>query len=233
VRYSLQAPHLYESSNSLGTLNILEAARRLNVTQVVLASSSSVYGGNTKVPFAECDSVDNPVSLYAATKRHNELQAHAYHHLYGLNVICLRLFTVYGPWGRPDMALFKFVKKIMAATPIDVYNQGNMARDFTFISDIVAGIVAALRANHLQYEIINLGNSRPVKLLDFVTTIESVLGVTARKNYLPLQPGDVPQTYADISKARQLLNYEPQVDIETGVKKFIDWYRGCEVKLCQ
>ena len=224
VRYSLANPFIYERVNVLGTLNLLELAREHKVQDFIYASSSSVYGGNTKVPFAETDSVDRPISLYAATKRADELMAHTYHHLFNINCVGLRFFTVYGPWGRPDMALFKFTKAILAGTPIDVYNHGNMERDFTYIDDIVAGTVAALDSG-LQCEIFNLGNNNPVKLKYFISVIEKALGKTAQKNLLPLQPGDVPRTCADISKAKQMLNWEPKVKIEEGIEKFIEWYR--------
>lgn len=224
VRYSLENPDAYIMSNIVGTNNIFELAKDYGIKEVVYASSSSVYGGNTKIPFAESDAVDNPISLYAATKKANELQAHVYHHLYGINCVGLRFFTVYGPWGRPDMALFKFTKAILAGRPIDVYNNGQHRRDFTYIDDIVAGIVAAL--NHCQgYEVYNLGNNRPVDLEYFIGQIEEQLGQKAIKNYLPLQIGDVPETYADIDKAKNKLSYEPKVGIEEGIKNFIAWYR--------
>ncbi len=224
VRYSLENPDAYIMSNIVGTNNIFELAKDYGIKEVVYASSSSVYGGNTKIPFAESDAVDNPISLYAATKKANELQAHVYHHLYGVNCVGLRFFTVYGPWGRLDMALFKFTKAILAGRPIDVYNNGQHRRDFTYIDDIVAGIVAAL--NHCQgYEVYNLGNNRPVDLEYFIGQIEEQLGQKAIKNYLPLQIGDVPETYADIDKAKNKLGYEPKVGIEEGIKNFIAWYR--------
>lgn len=224
VRYSLENPDAYIMSNIVGTNNIFELAKDYGIKEVAYASSSSVYGGNTKIPFAESDAVDNPISLYAATKKANELQAHVYHHLYGINCVGLRFFTVYGPWGRPDMALFKFTKAILAGRPIDVYNNGQHRRDFTYIDDIVAGIVAAL--NHCQgYEVYNLGNNRPVDLEYFIGQIEEQLGQKAIKNYLPLQIGDVPETYADIDKAKNKLSYEPKVGIEEGIKNFIAWYR--------
>lgn len=223
VRNSIDHPEAYERANNQGTLNIFECARHHKVPKVVFASSSSVYGGNTKVPFSETDPVETPISLYAATKRSNELVAHVYHHLFGLNMVGLRFFTVYGPWGRPDMALFKFTKAIVAGEPIDVYNHGKMERDFTYIDDITAGVVAAIDAD-LGYEIINLGNNDPVTLESFIAAIEQALGKQAERKLLPLQPGDVPRTFADIEKARRLLGYTPRTDITTGIKNFVQWY---------
>ncbi len=223
VRHSIENPWAYEHANDRGTLAIFEMARQHGVKKVVFASSSSVYGGNTKVPFSEDDAVDHPISLYAATKRSNELVAHVYHHLFGIAMVGLRFFTVYGPWGRPDMALFKFTKRILAGEPIDVYNHGKMERDFTFISDIVSGVLAALDAE-LDYEIINLGNNDPVTLEHFISCIEDALGTTAQRTLLPIQPGDVPRTYADITKAQRLLAYTPKVRIEEGIKAFVQWY---------
>jgi UDP-glucuronate 4-epimerase len=225
VRYSIENPFSYEASNNLGTLNILEACRHTGVSSLVYASSSSVYGGNTKTPFSVDDPVEKPISLYAATKRANELAAYTYHHLFGLRATGLRFFTVYGPWGRPDMALFKFTKAILAGEPIDVYNHGKMKRDFTFVSDIVSGIVASLDKNH-PYEIFNLGNSSTVELSYFIECIENELGKKARKNLLPMQPGDVPETSADIDKSRRLLGFDPQVKIEEGIREFLKWYRA-------
>jgi len=225
VRYSLEHPEVYIQSNIIGTHNLLELAKEYKVRDFIFASSSSVYGGNKKIPFAETDSVDSPVSLYAATKKANELQAYVYHHLYGLNCFGLRFFTVYGPWGRPDMALFKFTKSILADEPIEVYNQGQHRRDFTYIDDIVAGILAAIDRCS-GYEIFNLGNNQPVELEYFIKVIEDTLGKKAKKQYLPLQPGDVVETYADIDKAKNLLGYQPQTKIEDGIKKFIDWYNN-------
>lgn len=224
VGYSLKNPLAYESANNLGTLTLLEACRKSKVTSFIYASSSSVYGGNTKIPFAESDPVDKPISIYAATKRYNELIAHTYHHLYGIHCTGLRLFTVYGPWGRPDMALFKFTKAILEGKPIDVYNKGKMKRDFTFISDIVTGVIAALDKNH-AHEVFNLGNSKPVELEHFVTLIEKETGKKAVKNYLPLQPGDVLETYADLTKASAGLDYSPRIEIEEGIKRFVAWYK--------
>ncbi|MBL0058507.1 MAG: NAD-dependent epimerase/dehydratase family protein [Elusimicrobia bacterium] len=225
VRYSLTHPFAYETANNLGTLNLLELARERGIRSFVFASSSSVYGANKKIPFSVEDPVDSPVSLYAATKRANELTAHVYHHLYGLHCTGLRFFTVYGPWGRPDMALFSFTKAILEGRPIDVFNHGRMKRDFTYITDIVDGVLHALDRDY-PYEIFNLGNSRPVALTRFIGAIESALGKKAKKRLLPLQPGDVPATWADIRKSTRLLNFHPATDIETGVRRFVDWYRG-------
>lgn len=224
VRYSLENPDAYERANNQGTLNIFELARAHNVPKIVFASSSSVYGGNTKVPFSEADPINTPISLYAATKRSNELVAHVYHHLFGIKMLGLRFFTVYGPWGRPDMALFKFTKNILAGKPIDVYNHGKMQRDFTYIADIVAGVLAAIDAD-LDYEIINLGNNNPVTLEDFIAHLESVLGRRAKRNLLPMQPGDVPTTFADIAKAEKLLGYKPRTSIAEGIAHFVAWYK--------
>jgi len=225
VRYSLENPFIYESSNNLGTLNLLELARKYNVKDFVFASSSSVYGSNKKIPFKETDNVDNPVSLYAATKKANELYAYTYYKLYGLNCTGLRFFTVYGPWGRPDMALFKFVKNITEDKSIDVYNSGKMKRDFTYITDIVDGILSAID-KPFGYEIINLGNNNPIELGKFIEIIEVVLQKKAKINYLPLQKGDVLITYADITKAKKLLGYMPKVEIEEGIKEFVLWYKN-------
>jgi UDP-glucuronate 4-epimerase len=223
VGYSLKNPFAYETTNNLGTLNLLELCRHNTVPSFVYASSSSVYGGNKKVPFSVTDPVDSPISLYAATKKYNELMAHTYHHLYGINCTGLRFFTVYGPWGRPDMALFKFTKAILADTPIDVFNYGRMKRDFTYVTDIVAGIVAALEKSY-PYEIFNLGNSVTVELSYFIEVIEKILGKEAQKNLLPLQAGDVPETFADIELSRKKLGFDPKVKVEDGIKNFINWY---------
>lgn len=224
VRYSLQNAMAYGQANLMGFLNVLECCRHRGVGLLVYASSSSVYGANEKVPFAEEDRVERPVSLYAATKVSNELMAHAYHHLYRFPTTGLRFFTVYGPWGRPDMALYTFTRKILAGEPIDVYNYGKMERDFTYIDDIVAGVLAAL-ARPLGDEVLNLGNSDTVALDRFIETLEGALGVRATKNLLPMQPGDVPRTYADISRAKRLLGWKPTTPIETGIPRFVDWYR--------
>ncbi len=224
VRYSLKDPFRYESWNNLGTLNLLELAREFKIKNFIYASSSSVYAGNKKAVFSENDRVDTPISYYAATKRTNELAAHVYHHLYGLNCTGLRFFSVYGPWGRPDMALYKFAEKIAADEPIEVYNYGKHARDFTYIADIVQGTIAAIDKSH-PYEIINLGNNKTVTLMKYISLIEKEMGKKAKKNMLPLQPGDVPKTCADIRKAKRLLGYNPKTSIEEGVKKFFIWYR--------
>lgn len=224
VRYSLSHPDVYLQSNVVGTNNLLELAHKHNIKDFVFASSSSVYGGNTKIPFSESDNVDHPISLYAATKKANELQAYVYHHLYGLNCFGLRFFTVYGPWGRPDMAYYKFTANILNGQHIDVFNGGHHRRDFTYIDDIVLVIIAALD-NCSGYEIFNLGNNKPIELEHFISIIENKLNKKAVKNYLPLQSGDVEETYANIDKAKKLLGYEPKVNIEEGLDKFLQWYR--------
>ena len=224
VRYSLENPKAYLDSNIIGTNNLLELAKEFKIEDFVLASSSSVYGNNKKMPFSETDFVENPISLYAATKKANELQAHVYHHLYGINVFCLRFFTVYGPWGRPDMAYFKFVRSILADQPIEVFNNGKMKRDFTYIDDIVSAV--ALAINKCKgYEVINLGNNKPVKLDKFIEIIESNLGMEAKIKYLEMQPGDLIDTSADIKKAKEILGWLPKIGIEEGLKNFIDWYK--------
>ena len=231
VRYSLDHPFTYERSNLCGFLNILEACRHAGVPRLVYASSSSVYGGNTQLPFRETDPVDRPVSLYAASKKANELMAHCYSHLYGFQTIGLRFFTVYGPWGRPDMALWLFTEAMLAGRPIQVFNHGEMFRDFTYIDDIVAGIKAALFADGLDTcEVINLGNHQSEKLTDMIRIIADTLGVTPEMEMLPMQPGDVPATYADITRARKKLGFEPVTPIRVGIPRFIAWYRdyhGC------
>ncbi len=224
VRYSLENPFAYEKSNILGFLNILELCVKYEIKNLVYASSSSVYGNNKKIPFSENDNVDHPISLYAATKKSNELMAHVYHHLYGLKTTGLRYFTVYGPWGRPDMALFKFTKNIIERKPIDVYNYGKMKRDFTYIDDIVDGTISALDKDY-DYEIFNLGNNKTVELNYFIEVIEKELNKKAIKNLMPIQPGDVPETFADIEKAKKMLRYDPKTKIEEGIKQFIKWYR--------
>lgn len=224
VRYSLVDPHAYVRSNLKGFMNLLEAARRFPVENFVYASSSSVYGKTSRSPLKESQRVDTPVSLYAATKRAGELMAHSYHHIFKIPLTGLRLFTVYGPWGRPDMALFLFTKAIMEGSPIKVFNHGKMRRDFTYIDDIVAGILASL-ANPFGYEIFNLGNSNTVPLMDFIATLEEYLGMEADKEFLPLQPGDVVETAADITKAREMLGFDPKIDIKEGIKRFVEWYR--------
>jgi UDP-glucuronate 4-epimerase len=223
VRYSITHPLVYEKSNALGTLNMLEWARERGVGTFVFASSSSVYGDNKKVPFSVDDRVDHPVSLYAATKRANELTAHVYHHLYGIHCTGLRFFTVYGPWGRPDMAYYSFTKAVLEGKPIDVFNHGRMKRDFTYISDIVSGVLAALDRND-PWSIYNLGNNKPVTLDRFIRAIEAATGKKARRRLRPHQPGDVVATWADIESSTRRLGYRPTVDIETGVRRFVEWY---------
>lgn len=226
VRYSLDNPRVYEKANLAGFLNILEACRHADVPRLVYASSSSVYGGNTKLPFSEADSVDAPVSLYAATKKANELMAHAYTHLFGFQTIGLRFFTVYGPWGRPDMAMWLFTQAMLAGRPLRVFNHGKMQRDFTYIDDIVAGVLAALRAPGLEpCEVINLGNHRSEKLMAMIDTIAGALDVEPILDMQPMQPGDVPATYADTSRAAAKLGFEPTTPISEGIPKFVDWYR--------
>lgn len=227
VRYSIQQPHAYADSNLVGFLNVLEGCRHTSVGHLVYASSSSVYGGNTKMPFSEDDRVDHPVSLYAATKKANELMAEAYSHLYRFSATGLRFFTVYGPWGRPDMAYFLFAKAIHEERPIDVYNNGEMLRDFTFVDDIVEGIlrVAKLpREESALHRVFNIGNHEPVPLMSFITTLEQKMGKRAQKRFLPMQPGDVPATYADTKKLRQLTGFAPNTPLEAGISSFVDWF---------
>ena len=224
VRHSLKDPFSYQKSNIEGFLNLLEMAREVQVTNFVYASSSSVYGKNKKNPYSVEDRVDYPISLYAATKKANELMAHAYSHLYDIPCTGLRYFTVYGPWGRPDMALFLFTDAILHNRPINVFNYGDMRRDFTYIDDIVAGTVSAIE-RPAPYEIFNLGNSDSTSLTDFIETIESELGRKAEKNMLPMQPGDVPETSADITSSREKLGFAPQTPLKEGIRAFIAWYR--------
>jgi len=224
VRYSIQNPFTYQESNIKGFLAILEMARQFPVNNFVFASSSSVYGGNKKLPFGVEDSVATPISLYGATKASNELMAYAYSHLFDIPLTGLRYFTVYGPWGRPDMALFIFARSILDGTPIDIYNFGKMKRDFTYIDDIVDGTISALK-NPFRYEVFNLGNSNTVELMELIKIIEEELGKEAKKNFLPLQPGDVPETYADIEKTRKMLGFNPKTPIRAGIKEFLRWYR--------
>ncbi len=227
VRYSLENPHAYVRSNLVATANILECCRHNGVRRLVYASSSSVYGGNQKLPFSEDDPVDRPISLYAATKKSNELTAHTYTHLYGLPTVGLRFFTVYGPWGRPDMAMWLFTDAIMRDRPIKVFNHGDMRRDFTYIDDIVQGVKASLFAEGLDpYEVFNLGNHRSEQLLYLIEVIERNLGKRAERVMLPMQDGDVRATYADIDRARQKLGFQPTTRIEEGVAAFIDWFRA-------
>jgi UDP-glucuronate 4-epimerase len=226
VRYSLVNPFAYQKSNLEGFLNLLEMARQHGVERFVYASSSSVYGGLTELPFAEEQRVDTPISLYAATKRANELMAHAYTHLYGLPTVGLRFFTVYGPWGRPDMALWLFTAALLQGRPIKVFNYGDMKRDFTYIDDIAPAVLAALTVPGLSpYEIINLGNNRCEELGRVIALLEQELGVKARRELLPMQPGDVPATYADITRARRKLGFEPKIPIDQGIPRFVRWYR--------
>lgn len=241
VRYSLQNPHAYIQSNIVAFTNILEACRLNNVQHLVYASSSSVYGGNTKMPFSEEDSVDHPVSLYAATKKANELMAHTYSHLYALPTTGLRFFTVYGPWGRPDMSPFLFANAILNDRPIQVFNHGNMMRDFTYIDDIVEGVVQVVdkiatanasfnadnpnpSSSNAPYRIFNIGNSQPVKLMDFVGFIEQSIGKVAKKELLPMQDGDVVATYADTSALEKWVNFKPDTPLKKGVEQFVQWY---------
>jgi UDP-glucuronate 4-epimerase len=242
VRYSLKDPYAYVDSNVSGFLNVLEGCRHNGVKHLVFASSSSVYGANTKMPFSVHHNVDHPVSLYAATKKANELMAHAYSSLYRLPCTGLRFFTVYGPWGRPDMALFLFTKAILEDRPIDVFNHGKMQRDFTYIDDIVEGVVRVMdripepdphwngdepdsATSYAPYRLYNIGNNNPVELLTFIETLESCLGKKARKNLLPIQPGDVPATYADVDDLMRDVGFKPSTSLEVGIGKFVEWYK--------
>ena len=241
VRYSLENPHAYIDANLQGFINILEGCRHNDVTHLAYASSSSVYGGNEQMPFSEHHSVDHPVSLYAATKKANELMAHTYSHLYGLPTTGLRFFTVYGPWGRPDMALFLSTDAIRQGKPIDVFNQGAMVRDFTFIDDIVEGVIRVLDktatpnpdfdplnpdpgSSTAPFRVFNIGNGNPTPLMDYIGALESALGITAEKNLMPMQPGDVPATSADTSELKDWVGFAPNTDVRDGVKRFVDWY---------
>jgi UDP-glucuronate 4-epimerase len=242
VRYSIQNPRAYIDSNLVGFINILEACRHYGVEHLVYASSSSVYGANTKMPFSVHDNVDHPVSLYAATKKANELMAHTYSHLYGLPTTGLRFFTVYGPWGRPDMALFLFTRNILAGEPIDVFNYGHHRRDFTYIDDIVEGIIRVLdhvaepnpdwssdtpdsATSRAPYRLYNIGSHRPIELMRYIDVLEQCLGRKAIKNLLPMQPGDVPDTYADVDALIRDVGYRPDTPIEEGIARFVAWYR--------
>lgn len=225
VRYSLQHPRAYLDSNLSATLNVLEGCRHNGTKRLVYASSSSVYGGNTKMPLAESDRVDTPISLYAATKKSCELIAHSYTHLFGLQTVGLRFFTVYGRWGRPDMAMWIFAERILDGQPIPVFNEGRMQRDFTHVSDIVVGIKGSLFSDQLEpYEVLNLGNHQPEELLRLIRVIEQACGREAEMNLLPMQPGDVPATYADVTLAHQKLGFSPTTSIDEGVPDFVEWY---------
>ena len=243
VRYSLTNPHAYVESNLVGFVNLLECCRHHGVKHLVFASSSSVYGANTNMPFSVHHNVDHPVSLYAATKKANELMAHTYSHLFKMACTGLRFFTVYGPWGRPDMALFLFTKAILDGKPIDVFNHGKMKRDFTYIDDIVEGVVRVMKnspepnpawsgdspdpgTSYVRYKLYNIGNNQPIELLDFISAIESALGKTATKNFMDLQPGDVPATYADVDDLIRDVGFKPETSIEKGIGKFVEWYKG-------
>jgi UDP-glucuronate 4-epimerase len=242
VRYSIENPHAYLDSNLVGFLNVLEGCRHTDVKHLVYASSSSVYGANTEMPFSVHDNVDHPYSLYAASKKANELMAHSYSHLYGLPTTGLRFFTVYGPWGRPDMALFLFTDAILSGRPIDVFNEGRMRRDFTYVDDIVEGIVRVADrvaapnpawsganpdpgTSQAPYKIYNIGNHDPVELLEFIETLETCLGVKAQKNMLPMQPGDVPATFADVDDLTRDVGFRPSTPLATGIERFVAWYR--------
>jgi UDP-glucuronate 4-epimerase len=225
VRYSLENPFPYQKSNLEGFLNILEVCRKFPVKNLVYASSSSIYGADPKIPFSEDEKSDRPISLYGATKRANELMAHSYSYLYNIPITGLRFFTVYGPWMRPDMALFKFAKKIQAGEPIDVYGKGKMKRNFTYIDDIIQGIILALEKPQ-PYALYNIGNDRTEILEDYIHVLETCLGKSAIRNYLPQQPGDMTETWADLSKIRQDLGYEPTTNIDVGVKKFVEWFKN-------
>jgi UDP-glucuronate 4-epimerase len=243
VRYSIINPHAYVQSNITGFLHVIEGCRHNAVEHLVYASTSSVYGANTRMPFTEQQNVDHPLTLYAATKKSNELMAHSYSSLYGLPTTGLRFFTVYGPWGRPDMALFLFTKNILAGAPIDVFNGGHHQRDFTYIDDIVQGVVAAVdqvatadpswdsdapdpAGSNAPYKIYNIGNQRPVELLRYIEVLEQCLGRRAQKNLLPMQPGDLPDTWADVEALARDVGYRPSTDLESGVKQFVEWYLG-------
>ena len=225
VRHSIEHPHEYIKSNVEGFLNILEVCRHNPSIKLTYASSSSVYGLNDKTPFSIEDRTDKQASMYGASKKANELMAYTYHHLYGIPVTGLRFFTVYGPWGRPDMAYFSFTKAIIEEQPIDIYNQGDMNRDFTYVDDIVEGTVAAIDLG-AEHEIFNLGNHEPVELLEFVRMLENTIGKKAEKNFLPMQKGDVPTTYADIEHSRKMLGYAPKTDLQDGLDRFVDWYKN-------
>lgn len=243
VRYSITHPHAYIEANIIGFINLIEGARHTKVKHFVFASSSSVYGANTRMPLSESDNVDHPLSLYAATKKANELMAHSYANLFQLPCTGLRFFTVYGPWGRPDMALFKFTKAILADEPIQVFNHGNMIRDFTYIDDIVEGVMRVVDAtakpdptwsgdkpdpasSYAPYRIFNIGNNNPIQLMHYINALEDCLGKKAKMDMLPMQPGDVPATAADVSCLQAAVDFHPKTEVETGIAKFVDWYRS-------
>jgi UDP-glucuronate 4-epimerase len=243
VRYSIENPAAYVDANLVGFANVIEGARRSNVGHFVFASSSSVYGANAKLPFAEDDNIDHPVSLYAATKKANELMAHSYAHLYRLPCTGLRFFTVYGPWGRPDMALFKFTRGILAGEAIPVFNRGEMVRDFTYVDDIVEGVIRVIdrpaqpdpawkalaptpSSSNAPYRIYNIGNNRPVKLMRYIEVLEQCLGKKAKLDLLPLQAGDVPETIADVSRLEAAVGFKPATPIDVGIARFVEWYRS-------
>ena len=230
VRYSLENPHIYIETNVLGFMNILECCRNNKVSGLIYASSSSVYGGNQKIPFSVNDRVDKPISIYAATKKTNELMAYSYSHLYDLNTTGLRFFTVYGPWGRPDMAMYIFTEKILKDKNLPIFNNGEMKRDFTYIDDIVYGIKSSIKKNY-KCEVFNLGNNKSEKLMDVVSILEKNLFKKAKLKFLKMQPGDVKQTYADINYSKKMLGYNPTTSIVDGIPKFIDWYINY-LKLC-
>ena len=242
VRYSIENPYSYINSNIMGFMNILEACRHHPVKHLVFASSSSVYGANTKLPFSVHDNVDHPISLYAATKKSNELMAHTYAHLYGIPCTGLRFFTVYGPWGRPDMALFKFTKALYEGKPIDIYNHGHMRRDFTYIDDIIEGVARLIdkpaaphagwngdhpdpQNSNAPYRLYNIGNNNPVELMEMIRTLEEELGLKAEYNMMPLQPGDVPDTYADVQALQEAVGFKPATPLRKGLQEFVNWYR--------
>ena len=241
VRYSLDNPHVYAQSNLVGHLNVLEGCRHQQVPHLIYASSSSVYGQNAQVPFSTADAVDHPISLYAATKKANELMTHSYSHLYGIPATGLRFFTVYGPWGRPDMAMFKFTRAILADEPLPVFNHGDLSRDFTYIDDIVEGVVRIMQAipeadpdspgarpdqSTAPFALYNIGHGSPVALMDFVHALERATGRTARCDFKPMQPGDVPRTWADTDALFEKVGYRPQVGVDEGVTRFVEWYRS-------
>ena len=232
VRYSIENPHTYIQSNIVGFTNLLECCRHFNIKHLIYASSSSVYGVNNHIPFSENDTTDYPVSIYAATKKSNELLAHSYSHLFQLPTTGVRLFTVYGPWGRPDMAPMLFAESIMTNQPIRVFNHGEMSRDFTYIDDTINGIIGLIEQTpgqqtiHPFYQLFNIGHSKPIELMQFISTLESCIGQKAKIEMLPMQPGDVPVTYADTSKLEQQIHYNPQISVQKGVALFIDWFKS-------